>query len=106
MGSVTWCRPCRAFQDKYERAAQHYGDAIFLKFYGAAALHPPLACWRAAGRGTRSNAASRKLHGGGRPAGLRSARRSRRQRPRGAALVPASPFNPLFSPTYTTNQPP
>lgn len=34
MGSVTWCRPCKAFQDKYEKTALHYQDCIFLKFYG------------------------------------------------------------------------
>lgn len=34
MASVTWCKPCKAFQTEYEKAAQHYKDAIFLKFYG------------------------------------------------------------------------
>lgn len=34
MASVTWCRPCKAFQENYEKAAQHYSDAVFLKFYG------------------------------------------------------------------------
>jgi Ca2+-binding EF-hand superfamily protein/thiol-disulfide isomerase/thioredoxin len=34
MASVTWCRPCRSFQEIYEKAAKHYNDAIFLKFFG------------------------------------------------------------------------
>lgn len=34
MASVTWCRPCKGFQEKYEKMAQHYQGAVFLKFYG------------------------------------------------------------------------
>ncbi|KAL4440573.1 hypothetical protein ABPG75_003574 [Micractinium tetrahymenae] len=34
MASLTWCRPCKTFQATFEKAAQHYTDAIFLKFYG------------------------------------------------------------------------
>ncbi|KAI3431308.1 hypothetical protein D9Q98_004367 [Chlorella vulgaris] len=34
MASVTWCKPCKGFQETYEQAARHYTDAVFLKFYG------------------------------------------------------------------------
>jgi thiol-disulfide isomerase/thioredoxin len=36
MASVTWCKPCKGFQETYEQAARHYTDAVFLKFYGEA----------------------------------------------------------------------
>lgn len=33
---VTWCRPCKGVAKPYERMADHYGSAIFLKLYGNA----------------------------------------------------------------------
>mmetsp|Transcript_32043 Transcript_32043/g.82062 ORF Transcript_32043/g.82062 Transcript_32043/m.82062 type:complete len:374 (-) Transcript_32043:164-1285(-) len=34
MASLTWCRPCKAFQKKYLQLAEHYPEARFVKFYG------------------------------------------------------------------------
>eukprot|EP00193_Tetraselmis_chui_P016741 CAMPEP_0177790450 /NCGR_PEP_ID=MMETSP0491_2-20121128/23361_1 /TAXON_ID=63592 /ORGANISM="Tetraselmis chuii, Strain PLY429" /LENGTH=345 /DNA_ID=CAMNT_0019312525 /DNA_START=198 /DNA_END=1237 /DNA_ORIENTATION=- len=34
MASLTWCRPCKAFQKKYLNFAEHYPEVRFVKFYG------------------------------------------------------------------------
>jgi hypothetical protein len=34
---VTWCRPCKGVAKPYERMADHYGSAIFLKLVGGGA---------------------------------------------------------------------
>jgi hypothetical protein len=33
-GGVTWCRPCKGVQKPYERLADHYDKAVFLKLVG------------------------------------------------------------------------